>query len=603
MNNINTNLECHRVNQDSVIGIPAVHPSNSIQKIPIEVILNVGDYLERSHKRDCLRISSLWYKAFLPEIWSFVRLGHVDFVTKNDTNQKPLRSLAGKHASLIKTLEVSFAAELDHFSENENEDEMVLFEDLNTVTFPNLTSLVVLMDSEENEKSGDLEESLEAVRVRNTSHSAKIDKQVSSLVQLIQKYQSTLEELSLDSFYFHHKTLLTALAGCPRLRLLRYRDFSCTKPMDWFAQCESLWYSAQLKSLELRGAWFGSEPMDFSLLRTALKEVFEGRQTQLQDISYVMLQSQGEAALEIPASLVLNSPNLVRLRWWMDLHQYPNKTDFPMQLLAKAAREGVMNFPKLESFSMTGGEYESDDLRAVLGALTTVTKLDLYYTNFDTACYRILAEEFPRYRDMLTELNLKVCCNVSSEVVQNILCSFPSLKVFETDELKPTEELMTDERPWVCRGLKRLTLYFIREMPPAPANQELSEGEDDGAAETSTVTPIVNWPQSVIHSFILERLATLTKLESYQYGRTTEYIDGTLNLSLGEEGGLDLLKSLSRLRKITGPLPIKHRPRWGLEEVEWVLKHWRGLETVTRFNIEPEAQELLKERGVTCLDS
>lgn len=120
----------------------------------------------------------------------------------------------------------------------------------------------------------------------------------------------------------------------------------------------------------------------------------------------------------------------------------------------------------MKSLSITGAEFKVKDLRAVLEALPAVTNLDLFFSNFDMSCYKALTENLPWYRNMITQLNIKARHCVTTEAVQSIPWSFTNLVDFVADDLKVSKEILADERPWVCHGLNKLTLYFLTAVVP-----------------------------------------------------------------------------------------------------------------------------------------
>jgi len=199
--------------------------------------------------------------------------------------------------------------------------------------------------------------------------------------------------------------------------------------------------------------------------------------------------------------------------------------------------------------------------------------LDLKRSSAPGTIARLIPDYLTTLR--LRKLRIDECLWASPVVVQNILCSMPSLEVLIADCVLDIA-IQEDPRPWVCTGLRELTTEFVFRCG--------SEGD----------------------TLILERLATMDRLESLtvQQGNWsrlrswTEYSDWRYtdieSMPLSLERGLDQLRALRELRS----LRVKDRvTRWGKDEAQWALENWVHLIRLD-IAVDQEAGVLLQHRLV-----
>ncbi|KAG0044479.1 hypothetical protein BGZ83_010305 [Gryganskiella cystojenkinii] len=238
-------------------------------------------------------------------------------------------------------------------------------------------------------------------------------------------------------------------------------------------------------------------------------------------------------------------------------------------------------------------DFAIKDFETLIGALPALTDLSLDSTNFDDHCFQILKNvDQGRYGTTLTELSIKHCENFSGRFIHEVLCNFAALQVFKADTLFYSD-LLQDERehggqrrPWVCLGLKTLSLFFKRISDPHTASSENvapavpSDGTSvvNNTVETTstpaTTTSMITSTSPTFESLLFPRVATLEQLETldmanYQSLRPPEII------RLDLEHGLDQLKTLKRLRVLKGFNSFRNQvAHWDEAEAHWVLKHW-----------------------------
>jgi len=190
------------------------------------------------------------------------------------------------------------------------------------------------------------------------------------------------------------------------------------------------------------------------------------------------------------------------------------------------------------------------------------------------ASWKVLQLEVPRYMSTLKELDLSFCRQVNGRIVQEVLCSVPTLEVFHADYITGTD--LDNSRPWVCVGLQHLTLAFVL----------VSEK---------------------VRLRVFHRLSTLTKLRTLKLDMFSvlHYGDGGLTpipvakatqqcLQFSLLKGMGMLINLKLLRVLRGP--FCEQTVWKMTEAQWVLSHWPNLEAVEGIRMEARVDQFLRER-------
>ncbi|KAG0047020.1 hypothetical protein BGZ83_007852 [Gryganskiella cystojenkinii] len=280
--------------------------------------------------------------------------------------------------------------------------------------------------------------------------------------------------------------------------------------------------------------------------------------------------------IKMQQELIRRSPRLVRLSWqaaeihWRELSV--------VKLLVENIVVHKQDFRRLEALTLTGDGLESqEDLRTVLEAMPSLRELDLNGSDFHLRSWSVLRDQVPSLLLKLTHLNLKRCPRLQGDIIQDILCSTLNLQVFKGPAVLD-RNLKDDPRPWVCLGLKSLSLCLVVEAPEAQPHKNTRERQSD----------------------FMERLSSLVHLEDLDLFGCPLLMDETGHRSWSAESflqltlssGLDRLASLKRLRNLTGSLDGFSLP-WRREEAEFVLLHWRDLESLKRLQVNAEARKLL----------
>jgi hypothetical protein len=183
---------------------------------------------------------------------------------------------------------------------------------------------------------------------------------------------------------------------------------------------------------------------------------------------------------------------------------------------------------------------------------------------FREAAMNALAKHF----STLEMLEVKGCHGVSNEHLVQVLRSCTNLHTLASTD--PYSRLLSDYfilnahdfidldhttglfKPWNCEGsLKVLKITIIG------ANDPLGE-------------PL---QRVELHDLVYDRLARLTKLETLSLGNDA-YLDRPDCLKMSLESGLYKLSGLTMLKELT---LLCERTRIGMEEVQWMTKHWPRL--------------------------
>ncbi|GJJ72735.1 hypothetical protein EMPS_05093 [Entomortierella parvispora] len=491
---------------------------NNIFEIP-EVARMIAQYLEGSKSMvNCLRVCRRWYMIFLPYNWAsvYVESGRLAACT----------DLLVKYAPFIHKIKLYSSR----------------FCNLPT-TFPFLMQLET-----------------EFLPVMWTPSKGTLTAYKNSLLGLIKDHQQTLRELIIDSAM--NDKLFDTVAGCSRLRKFVGNNFTvdCT-PEQYLALHPRVW--ANVESLHLNGEFMTQKK--YVTLAQAIKARKTLAPTKIKNLSFNVFDLKLKAML-IPLFIIMTSPELVRLSWPARKDIYARYTEVvPMEILAKAAKARALNCPRLQELSLQSASFNESDLASVMGALPSVTKLDLSFAlySFGMKSAKALTTDYPIFRTTLTELRLENC-SLGGPATLEILASLSGLKVFIASGVS-SKELVKDNRPWVCLGLERLVLGFTQDIN----SEDKSE-------------------------LFLERLAKLEKLEYLNVDSV--YCQKALRLTL--DGGLDRLKSLRSLTHLRGSDFHGSCFKWGLAEAEWVTQHWVNMRTFGAVAVDQEARKHFMERNV-----
>ncbi|GJJ74748.1 hypothetical protein EMPS_07106 [Entomortierella parvispora] len=479
-----------------------VTPPHGPLSIP-ELLDLTGRYLDRYSLAMCLRVCRQWRKVLHCQLWEVIEKRTGGWNWPGSVSRGPTLPLSSENASHLRKL----VLRIDTSSDSSL--------DLNSMHYPNLSELTVSTLS-----------AYEVDRLRRFLHDC--------LSPFIVQHQTSLKKLVL--FVDEMKPLTDALLTCSRLESLT-AWFQPTGQKQYFLgekhQSDRWmeWYEAQgrrLKSLSFMGTRVGSLSAKLEMGEAMAAHLAKASESTLQDL---------ELAIEYPTDkglfLVMKSPNLKRLYW-------PGSRTIAR--LAKAFENDPQGSfcQKLESLSIPNLEdLDPADFQRVMKSLPSLT--DLY-----------LPKVCPHLATLkLRKLRIDECKEDSTTMVQDILCSMPTLEVLTADCVSESA-IQEDPRPWICRGLRELTTAII-----------VSSGING-------------------HRSIMERLATLERLEKLSV-LSTRCISKNprgandakaVNMQLTLAEGLDRLSTLRQLRAFK---VADTTTRWGADEAKWALKNWGRL--------------------------
>ncbi|KAF9585983.1 hypothetical protein BGW38_010675 [Lunasporangiospora selenospora] len=194
-----------------------------------------------------------------------------------------------------------------------------------------------------------------------------------------------------------------------------------------------------------------------------------------------------------------------------------------------------------------------------------------------------------RHFGSIQDLDLSFCENVTSTMVQEILCSCPVLvhinaNTIHIDDIQRATHDSQEPRPWVCTRLRTWCIFI--DMAPKPSNSQVNSSSPFFTKTKPSLTTRAQQYQQEQRD-VFERLALLKDLESldldYNFprpnrGRTGQQATaGPKTLIWDLEHGLDALKALTKIQTIAfirNRADAQHIP---MASVEWMIQHWPRL--------------------------
>ncbi|KAF9938950.1 hypothetical protein BGZ65_011838 [Modicella reniformis] len=222
----------------------------------------------------------------------------------------------------------------------------------------------------------------------------------------------------------------------------------------------------------------------------------------------------------------------------------------------------------LQELVLCGARASDNQLSQIIAAMFSAAVLSMTDTEFGRLSMNALRNHF----NTLRELNISNSQTQTGIWIPEILASCPLLENLAADRV-PARSIM-DGQPWACSGrLKKLRVFFDLSDDPLEAMQQQED--------------------------ILDRLSELRCLV---YLNVSHWSQGkpqrTLDFRL--EKGLARLRTLKRLTEFR----FYHTPQsMGIEEVEWMLYHWKRLMYITTTLCENRSGNqtlvsMLREGGV-----
>ncbi|KAK3836377.1 MAG: hypothetical protein JOS17DRAFT_477269 [Linnemannia elongata] len=228
--------------------------------------------------------------------------------------------------------------------------------------------------------------------------------------------------------------------------------------------------------------------------------------------------------------------NLTKFHWKSD------GTLIPLHQFVDLAQ--MSTWPFLEDFHLGGTSGTDEQLGIILGHLPPLKRWVLDSGRFGPLAFDQLRN---RHFDSITTLRMPKVDTFTSHMALETLSHCPQLEVFEACRIS-LENLCLYPRPWACRCLRRLVVFFTMEN-----NQDIN-----------------------LTTMLFEQLSKLEQLQEIDVSQTVHY-DWDLNLVSDPapqwrlDHGLAQLSTLPRLWRLTCN---STRQDMRVEDVEWMLANW-----------------------------
>ncbi|KAF9099199.1 hypothetical protein BGX27_000654 [Mortierella sp. AM989] len=231
-------------------------------------------------------------------------------------------------------------------------------------------------------------------------------------------------------------------------------------------------------------------------------------------------------------------------------------------------------WPNLQRLSFNGPEILEKDVVSILQTLKHCCQWDLPCSTFRPQSFSELRKHFAT----LVDLNVESYTDLSSELIQEILCSCPRLQAFQGSQIEAKD--IVNGQPWVCSSLQSL-IVFINANPPqmvsvaSVANASEFELTFGNGKETDKV---LNARANEIQMVLFERLSGLRKLSVLKIGdKNAGSGSFSLGLILRRDRGLEMLGKLVLMEHLHFPGTIQAME---MDDVEWMLSRWIRLRSL-----------------------
>ncbi|KAF9357996.1 hypothetical protein BGX26_002682 [Mortierella sp. AD094] len=234
--------------------------------------------------------------------------------------------------------------------------------------------------------------------------------------------------------------------------------------------------------------------------------------------------------------LVRRCPKLEELIWHMDSEYNRHVTEIFVDDIAQR------RWPTLERLTF-GYNMKDEQLVPIIERMPVITKLDMSSTGFGPLSFQTL---IGRHYSMIQELSLQNCSEVTSAMIQELLCSCPSLKEFRGDEIIAKD--IVNGRPWACLSIKVLHVYI-----------SFTAKEQD------------------LQHKVFGCLSGLSQLQDFSIRdpRVSFFNKSQNSLDFRLKSGLGVLEKLKDLRRIDWQYTLQ---TFGEDDIRWMLTNWKQLE-------------------------
>lgn len=315
---------------------------------------------------------------------------------------------------------------------------------------------------------------------------------------------------------------------------------------------------------------------------------------------------------------IANSPRLNSLVW--QLHRshaglastelwVTTEDDFWQDYRGQEREEPLQQWTELTSLELTSGKESlavSDKQVAILldRAGDTMERLALGNVRVGSTTFRSMG----RFFDSVVDLDLRLCSNVTGDMIQQVLASCPGLKSVAADSIHASD--IVDGDPWVCLDLQSWTVFIDLSVASPSSRPSSSSSSSDcrsqgsgrqqqqahnrhqgqkgklkayGRNNRNNEKQQDDDLQQLLQQCVFERLSNLTRLEHLDLdrhypltGRAALKAVETLDWRLRK--GLDKLVTLIRLTTVC--LSSHQTMNMSKSAAVWMIEHWLHLEVV-----------------------
>lgn len=478
-----------------------------------EIRLVIGAFLTRPALLACCRVSRDWCASFSPLLWE-----HIDLT---DFRRLPPTDQVLAHASLIRSLRYNTLVPADFFP---------------LVHYQRLACLGV--------------------------HSPKRSFwDQTTLVTLIRNHAPSLKRLDLclrnapPSLDLYH-----AIGSCSTLTTLWLLDVSI--PSLFFPAlmqaCSRGIVALRLQQVQIADRrFFGELELEHSTLFPVPKDKGKPVYEPLYRLQDLHIQAMHGISIQDQIQLMKLCPNLKSL-YWRGTHTRFNDY-FPVEWFNQVLETGI--WPHLSTLDVMGWGFNDVHLAATISLLPGISfdRLLVSRTGFGPLSLDALVRS--EVYLLITILELHGCDEVSSPMIQRMLCMMPELRYFSADRLNVED--MFETFPWstdetIDDATTGDTLETTTAIAFAPSSSPPSP------PPTMSRPPSPSGPTTLaINPWACHRLRTLklslnmemgVKPDSMEYSMVQHHV-------FGQIGALDKLETLELARRL-----------WGDGEAAWLSK-------------------------------
>jgi len=387
---------------------------------------------------------------------------------------------------------------------------------------------------------------------------------------LVTHHQSTLQHITVCTWIIMAEQFCVALAGCSKLKTLRLsgRLIDQDNGVALWNACQTL----QSLHLEYTGLpdWKPETPPNAS---------------QIQRLTVTKPQRSCNGL-----ELLKQCPQLRSLTW-----SDSDAVMLPLQAMGQALLKN-QQWPHLEELNLNliGYKEQDQDLAMMLEGIHRLVTLHAASSGFGPKC----VEAIRMHQSTVTTLDLAMCLQITSPMVQTLLTSMTALESLTVGRIHYLD--IIDGGPWVSLQLRRLAIAIDMKKPPEVEEEERKKRKQ--GVRHSEIKSVFEAQQRGVFQRLstLERLCSLALLSPSSDGSMGN--DQTLDFR--QRMGLDSLSTLKQLEEFAFKSFHQYMT---MNDVRWILDHWPRIRKITgQLSMDPadyyEMKSFLNSRGISVCD-